>query len=498
MSIRSLFILLCLFSFSQMKAQDYWPPDTPLLDTVSVYNDSLAIVSWFPCDSTDVVGYIVYRNVNTVWVTADTVLAPVTSYIDFNAQSNYHTEQYRIAAYDEAGNLSLMTPLDGYHNTIYVFPYQEYENCQPMVRLHWTKYQLWPEGISEYQIWTSLNYAPYTLLTTIYSGDNEYKHFSINDTTSYCYYIKAVSNSGKTSTSNKTCIYIDYANIPAYVNIDYVTVNSFGSLDISCSLDNNAQVRNIRLERANSGSGNYSTIATVNNFTQSSWFYTENPGITTEWKYRVLAIDACGNTLLESNEATNIVVYGYGDRELNHFLTWNNYRYFTGDVDRYDLYRSVDDAPSELIATLTDTSYTDNVAAFANSMSYGKFSYYVIARESNVFPGKGCSSISSTKDLYQFSRVFIPNTFSPNSDTLNPVFKPIVSFILKDGYYFAIYSRWGNKLFETTDSKKGWDGKHKGKPMKQDTYVFVLRYATQAGVVKEESGYVYIYYPLAN
>jgi gliding motility-associated-like protein len=36
-----------------------------------------------------------------------------------------------------------------------------------------------------------------------------------------------------------------------------------------------------------------------------------------------------------------------------------------------------------------------------------------------------------------------------------------------------IYNRWGEKLFETNDINKGWDGKTKdGTPCMQDVYVY--------------------------
>ena len=500
MSARIAYILIFLISVFRINAQDIWPPDTPELDSVSVYDNvnGYSIVSWFPCDSTDVVGYYIYRNLNVNWEKIDSVYVPNTFYIDYTAESHYHPELYRIAAFDEEGNLSMMTALEEYHNTLYIFPYQETENCQPLLRLHWNRYLNWPEGVKEYQIWQSVDFGAYTLLTTIPGDVNGYQHFNIIDTTSYCFYVKAISNQNKTSTSNITCIYVDYPNIPSYVNIEYVTVTATGNIEISSTMDNTAQVRNFRLERAHKGSSVFSTIASVSNYSQSTWTYTDNPDIFIEWVYRVVATDACGNNLHTSNTATNVVVNGYADRELNHFLSWNHYRYFSGDVDGYNVYRKIDDGTPEYITTVSDTSYTDNVADFADGRSYGKFTYFVYALESTVLPGKGYFSLSSSKELIQFSRVFIPNTFTPNSDTLNAVFKPFISFVQKDGYYFAVYSRWGNKLFQTNDINEGWDGQHKGKPMKQDSYVYILKYVTSEGNVKEESGYVYIYYPLAN
>ena len=56
--------------------------------------------------------------------------------------------------------------------------------------------------------------------------------------------------------------------------------------------------------------------------------------------------------------------------------------------------------------------------------------------------------------------VFIPNTFTPNDDGHNDVFKirgPQYAI-----FYFAVYNRWGELVFETTDPLQGWDGMYKG------------------------------------
>ena len=38
----------------------------------------------------------------------------------------------------------------------------------------------------------------------------------------------------------------------------------------------------------------------------------------------------------------------------------------------------------------------------------------------------------------------------------------------------VIYSRWGEKLYETNDLTKGWDGNYLGKPAQQGVYVYKI------------------------
>ena len=64
--------------------------------------------------------------------------------------------------------------------------------------------------------------------------------------------------------------------------------------------------------------------------------------------------------------------------------------------------------------------------------------------------------------------VNVPTAFSPNNDGENDVLFVRGKCIVKLDFY--IYSRWGEKVFESHDAANGWDGIHRGKM--SDTGVF--------------------------
>lgn len=76
----------------------------------------------------------------------------------------------------------------------------------------------------------------------------------------------------------------------------------------------------------------------------------------------------------------------------------------------------------------------------------------------------GIEQIACSKE-----NIFIPNAFTPNGDGVNDIFIPRTSieFI---SYHLIIYNRWGNKVFESRDSSKGWDGSYKNQPAQVDAY----------------------------
>ena len=69
--------------------------------------------------------------------------------------------------------------------------------------------------------------------------------------------------------------------------------------------------------------------------------------------------------------------------------------------------------------------------------------------------------------------IFFPNAFSPNGDGFNDVLLLRGQDVTE--VFFAIYDRWGEKVFESNSQNIGWDGTFKGKELSSDVYGFYLR-----------------------
>ncbi len=68
---------------------------------------------------------------------------------------------------------------------------------------------------------------------------------------------------------------------------------------------------------------------------------------------------------------------------------------------------------------------------------------------------------------------YIPNSFTPNMDGFNEMFLGYGTNI-KD-FHIMIFDRWGNKIFESNDITKGWNGKVRAKTgdlVEEDVYVW--------------------------
>jgi gliding motility-associated-like protein len=68
---------------------------------------------------------------------------------------------------------------------------------------------------------------------------------------------------------------------------------------------------------------------------------------------------------------------------------------------------------------------------------------------------------------------FVPNTFTPNGDGQNDIL--YVRGLKVEELYFAVYNRWGEMVFETTDKNKGWDGVYKGRSADVGVFGYYLK-----------------------
>jgi gliding motility-associated-like protein len=72
--------------------------------------------------------------------------------------------------------------------------------------------------------------------------------------------------------------------------------------------------------------------------------------------------------------------------------------------------------------------------------------------------------------------IFIPNSFTPDGDGTNDVFRVQGTDIIS--FHLSIFDRWGELIFETKNLKEGWDGYYKGNLVQQDVYVWTMEYKT--------------------
>jgi gliding motility-associated-like protein len=98
-----------------------------------------------------------------------------------------------------------------------------------------------------------------------------------------------------------------------------------------------------------------------------------------------------------------------------------------------------------------------NVSHNYSNLETDGYTVYLIAESIN-----GCVDTTSIFIEIKEELIFyVPNTFTPNSDEFNNVFKPIFnSGFEPDNYNLCIYNRWGQLVFESHNPEIGWDGSY--------------------------------------
>ena len=84
---------------------------------------------------------------------------------------------------------------------------------------------------------------------------------------------------------------------------------------------------------------------------------------------------------------------------------------------------------------------------------------------------------------------FVPLAFSPNDDGSNDFFR-VRGFNMTD-IYFAVWNRWGEKIYETKDiAHEGWDGTIRGIAASPDAYAWFAHVVCGNGLIWERKGNV--------
>lgn len=85
----------------------------------------------------------------------------------------------------------------------------------------------------------------------------------------------------------------------------------------------------------------------------------------------------------------------------------------------------------------------------------------------------GCTD-SAEATIRINEQLLVPNAFSPNGDGLNDIFR-----VENIGYQhieaFHVFNRWGERIYQTLDGARGWDGTQKGAEADAGNYYYYIK-----------------------
>lgn len=186
------------------------------------------------------------------------------------------------------------------------------------------------------------------------------------------------------------------------------------------------------------------------------------------YEYRAVAVNLCGDSIY-SNQNTDVLLKGIKTGPFSYSLTFTDYLSWPNGVDRYELYRLLENKTGYELYQTYNVPTTD---AFDNGKEHYGMWFRIKAIENG---GLNRESWSNDVKVYFEPLIFVPNAFSPDGNGLNEKFLPNSGGMKT--YSLRIYSRWGEKLFDTDNNEIGWDGTYLGKPAPMGIYVYVLDYS---------------------
>lgn len=70
--------------------------------------------------------------------------------------------------------------------------------------------------------------------------------------------------------------------------------------------------------------------------------------------------------------------------------------------------------------------------------------------------------------------IFLPNSFTPNGDGLNDIFKPVLNLATIKSYQLVVLNRWGEVIFESNNPSWGWNGQDKNGSVLSGVYLCLV------------------------
>jgi gliding motility-associated-like protein len=97
--------------------------------------------------------------------------------------------------------------------------------------------------------------------------------------------------------------------------------------------------------------------------------------------------------------------------------------------------------------------------------------YCVLVTDANGCTDLACVTVTVDQCATIQLSTLLPNAFSPNGDALNDVFCVPINNCIKT-FLLKVYDRWGEKVFESDNVNKCWDGIYNGQALNTDVFAF--------------------------
>ncbi len=503
------FNALCIFSQT---------PEVPEITVVTINDEGKVQISWKVSDPSVIDGYVVVRRIfdhpsaidgthhDIATVTDGTTTTFVDETIDFGLPNpDVRPESYRVKSFKMNGTDQVVSERMSESHALIHLKQPTFDKCEEKVTLTWSHYVGWGGDLGAYIVYGRASGATvFEQLATLSANDTTFVHESPTVNADYEYYISALHPVAKLFTrSNVKSVSTAIPQTPDLFRAEYGTVTKEEKVRVSFSLGASSDVTHYVLQKSKSAEDGFEDIEVVEP-TETDYVYIDEEAEIDEMNYyRLKAIGSCGEPIGETGVAQNIVSTAIiEDKQTGiNRITWSGYKHWPEGVDRYELYRSIDNNQPEQVGNYTPTTLRvqDNIGLFRfqpykGKTVAGKFCYFVRAiSRGNALSGEPIYSDSEENCVHYPKFIMMANAINPTSeDPKNRVFRPKVAYV--NSYKLIIYNRWGDSIFSTQDAQVGWDGTSEGKLVLPGAYVYYIEFRDSHGDINQYRGMISVIY----
>lgn len=168
----------------------------------------------------------------------------------------------------------------------------------------------------------------------------------------------------------------------------------------------------------------------------------------------------------------------------------NTLKYYLNGIFLGEINDSV--VKSAFSGSLPNNAFFGFTAASANLLTTQDVCFKKVEYKDCIVNDSTIIDTTTTIEAICESILLMPNVFSPNSDGVNDVFKPIKQDCI-EMILFSVYNRWGQKVFES-DYSIFWDGiTFNGKFVSEGDYFWVLSYQDSKNQTLFKKGHLNIF-----
>ncbi len=156
---------------------------------------------------------------------------------------------------------------------------------------------------------------------------------------------------------------------------------------------------------------------------------------------------------------------------------------------------SILEPDTTICAGIPLTLHTTGQPASEFLWSNGSTESYIQVSEPGIYTVSATSPCGTLTDEVTVTSIvcncdnpFVPDAFTPNGDGKNEMLEVILNCMGISDYAFAIYNRYGQRIFESKQPGQSWDGTYNGQQADLGTYFYYLKYKNNLGEEIKKKG----------